>query len=241
MHRRILVVLAVLAAVFLVSVGCASPRVKDINKRIASIQTVSKKPPNATYVVDPPDSIHIEFLNETSLSRGAQLRQDGVVTLPHVGETDLAGMTTKQIEQKLVELYRKYYDAPAFVVKVTDYRSKHFYVYGEVRNEGQKPYTGSQTLSDAIGAAGGLTKFAAEGRVKVIRGDPEEPEVYRADLGELIYDGDTRQEVSLAENDVVYVPPTWLAWVGYQIDQLLFPFRGVLSLMGTARSVSASD
>ena len=43
---------------------------------------------------------------------------------------------------------------------------------------------------------------------------------------------ETIQDVSLAENDVVYVPPTVLAWVGYQIQSLLFPARSAVSLAG---------
>ena len=144
---------------------------------------------------------------------------------------------TVRDRDKLELLYTKYYKEPKIVVRVTAYRSKHIYVYGEVGRRGTQPYTGWQTVSDVIGTAGGVTRRAAPNRVKVIRGDPEDPEMYKVNLTELIYEGNTEQDVSLAENDVVYVPPNVLAWVGYQIDNLLFPFRSVLSLLGTARAV----
>lgn len=233
---RLSAVLVLTVAVL--TAGCASEQLVDVNRRLTSLAVVRKKPPDATYVVDPPDSIRVEFLNEPGLTRDVQLRSDGCVSLAHLEDVKVGGMTTVQIRRKLEELYTKYYKEPLILVTVTAYRSKHVYVYGEVGREGQVAYTGTQTVSDVIGSVGGVTRRAARGRVKVVRGDPDEPEVFKVDLNELILDGDTRQDVSLAENDVVYVPPTVLAWVGYQIDSLLFPFRSILSGVVTARAVS---
>ena len=234
MRTRVVLALAVAA----IACGCASsPDIKGLNARLTSLEMVSKKPPNATYIVDPPDSIQVSFLNEEGLVVNERLRQDGIVPLPHVGDVEVAGMTTDQIQAKLEKTYAEYYKDPQFRVKVTAYRSKHLYVYGEVRGQGTQPYTGYQTLSDVIGAAGGLTQRARARRVKVIRGDPDDPEVFRADVRKLIRKGDTTQDVSMAENDVVYVPPTALAWVGYRINEVLFPFRSVLSALGVVRTL----
>ena len=123
-------------------------------------------------------------------------------------------------------------------MEVTGYNSKHLYVYGEVGREGQVAYTGMQTVSSVIGEVGGVTRRAATGRVRVIRGDPDKPDMFEVDLGALLFEGETRQDVSLAENDVVYVPPTRWAWVGYQIEALLFPFRSALGAVGVMRTVS---
>ena len=221
----------------LVLTGCAQKNITDLNKRLVSLERVSKKPPDATYVVDPPDSIQIQFMNEPDLSLVEQVRQDGIVTLPHVGETKVAGMSTKEIREKLEEMYAPYYQDPEFVVRVTAYRSKHIYLFGEVRGPGSRPYTGYQTVMDAIGGVGGVTTRAAAHRIKVVRGDPDEPETFRLNLWKLIRHGENRQEVSLAENDVIYVPPTHLAWVGYRINDLLFPFRSAISAVNTAENV----
>ena len=95
------------------------------------------------------------------------------------------------------------------------------------------------TVRDLIGEVGGVTSRAASGRIKVVRGDPEDPEIFKVDLDAMIDEGDTLQDVSLAENDIVYVPPTVLAWVGYQVDQLLFPFRSVISAIFTVNTAAS--
>lgn len=231
--------LILLCVLFLgICAGCASQEtVEDLNKRLTSMEMARKKPPDATYVVDPPDGITVEVINQPEMTTTQQVRQDGIVTLPHIGETEVAGLTTKEIKEKLENEYTKYYKDPEVVVTVSSYESKHIFIYGEVGREGQQPYTGYQTLADAIGSAGGVSRFAATSKVKVIRGDPDNPEIYKIDLDDLLYDGDTLQNVSLAENDVVYVPPTILAKIGYTIEAVLFPFRSMFSAYRMGRSV----
>ena len=228
MHKSSLLLL-VCAASALLAVGCASEHVEDLNQRLVSLERVSKKPPDATYETEPPDVLSVQVLNEEGTGTTAQIRQDGIITLPHLGETKVAGLTTAELRKKLEDMYTEFYKDPQVEVKVAEYRSKHIYVYGEIRSQGEQPYTGYQTLSDVIGAAGGVTSRADTNEVKIIRGDPDNPEVYWANLDKLIYEGDTKQDVSLAENDVVYVRPSMLAWIGYRIQEVLFPFRSVFS------------
>lgn len=234
MSRRARWAVVLCSLALLVTVGCASPPL-DINKRLTSLNMIRKKPPDATYVVDPPDVLKVQFLNQPELETTQQVRQDGVITLPHVGEVMVAGLTPKEIRENLEETYLTYFKEPKVVVTVTEYRSKRVFIYGEVMQEGLQPYTGSQTVADLVGQAGGVTQFAATSSVQVIRGDPDAPEIYDVDLDELIYEGKTRQNVSLAENDVVYVPPTFLASVGYTIQQLTFPITSMFSLARPVR------
>jgi len=227
------------AGMFLL-VGCASRRYLEAQARLTSIEAVAKKPPDARYVVDPPDTIRVEVLSEEPpLVREVTLRQDGCITLPNLEDVKVGGLTTLEIREKLESLYSKYYHEPEVLVTVTAYRSKRIFVYGEVGRQGAIPYTGSQTIMDAIGAVGGVTIRAARSRVKVIRGDPLDPEVFEVDLDELLLHGDMLYDVSLAENDVVYVPPNLFARVGYAMDNLLFPFRGLLSAITTGQAIGA--
>ncbi len=161
------------------------------------------------------------------------------MTLPLLGDVLVAGKTTKEITDLLTDAYSKYYKEPKLLVSVTGYNSKHVYIYGEVGGQGSRPYTGYMTVRDLIGEVGGVTSRAASSRIKVIRGDPDDPEIFKVNLDAMIDKGDTLQDVSLAENDIVYVPPTVLAWVGYQVDQLLFPFRSVISAIFTVNTAAS--
>jgi polysaccharide export outer membrane protein len=237
MHRSRTALSLLLVPVFVLLAGCRGPAI-DYSKRLTSLDMVKKRPPDALYTVDPPDQISIEFTGQAEMNRSVVLRSDGRVTLPLLGDILVAGKTTKEITDLLSQAYSKYYKDPQLLVSVTGYNSKHIYMYGEVGRPGQLPYTGYMTVRDAIGEVGGVTSRAASGRVKVVRGDPDDPEIFKVDLDAMIDDGDTLQDVSLAENDTVYVPPTVLAWIGYQVDSLLFPFRSLVSAIFTANTVS---
>jgi polysaccharide export outer membrane protein len=226
-----------LAPLFVALLGCHSAPL-DYSKRLTSFDMIKKRPPDALYTVDPPDQIQVEFTGQGEPTRSVTLRSDGMVTLPLVGDVLVAGKTTQQIQDLLTDAYSKYYKDPKLFVSVTGYNSKHLYVYGEVGNQGSIPYRGYTTVRDVIGEVGGVTSRAASGRIKVIRGDPDDPEIYKVDLDAMLDDGDTLQDVSLAENDVVYVPPTVMAWIGYQVDQLLFPFRSVIGAVFTVNTLS---
>jgi len=217
--------------------GCASQDFTEINGRLQSLGDLGKKAPGAPYIVEPPDRIRVEFMKESDLTREAMLRQDGCITLPLVEDVKVVGLTTAQISDKLETLYSKYHKDPEILITVTGYNSKFLYVYGEVGRNGRIPYTGWQSVAGVIGAVGGVTRRAAPTRIRVIRGDPEDPEVSRVDLKKLLLEGDVTQDISLAQNDVVFVPPNAFAWVGYQIENLLFPFRSVLSAAFTAEAV----
>ncbi len=243
MQRGTRLVKMVLAAGVVVGLmGCSSgEKILDINRRLTSLEQVSKREPDAIYVVEPPDVIQVEFITDASLTRQVQVRSDGYVTLPHVEDVKVVGLTPVEIRRLLEGLYEKYYKEPRILVTVTGYNSKHLYVYGEVGRQGEVPYTGRQTVSSVIGEVGGVTRRAATGRVEVIRGDPDKPEKFRVDLDELLFEGHTRWDVSLAENDVIRVPPTYLAWVGYQIEAVLFPFRSILGAVASTNAVTDNN
>ena len=225
------------AVVSILGSGCASSEIDNLNERLVSLEEVSKKPPNATYIIEPPDTIQVQVMGEPGATTEAQVRQDGIVNLAHLGETKVAPMTTEELRKKLEKEYEEYFKEPEVKVQVTGYNSKSIYVYGEVNNPGPQEYTGFQTLSEAIGDARGVTRRADYNEVKVVRADPEEPEVYWADLNKLIYEGKAKQDVSLAPSDVVYVRPSALAWVGYQVEKLMFPFQSLFSGVRTYETV----
>ena len=88
-------------------------------------------------------------------------------------------------------------------------------------------------LSEVIGLRGGPSKFAAKNRIRIIRIQDGMPIVLAGDLGR-IEKGDLSSDVALHTGDIVVVPPTLFAMVGYKISALLFPFSPILSAMAGA-------
>src|SRR6185503_2922488 len=91
----------------------------------------------------------------------------GVITLPYNVRVHAAGKSTGQLEQDIREAYVPAYFVNLTAIVTTEERS--FIVDGEVRQPGQKPYTGEVTVLRAIGTAGGFTEFANRKKIQLRR------------------------------------------------------------------------
>jgi len=203
---------AVLVSAVLLA-GCG-PQIEQVNRELDEFARLAKRQPNAPYVVDPPDQLTIEFPENPELNRQVTVRQDGVVTLSILGDVEVMGMTTEEIAARLKEEYSRYYRDIELMVTVSGFNSKKIFIYGEVGRPGAIPYTGEQTVADVIGLVGGVNRRAQPKKVLVIRGDPVDPDIYRVNLNKLVYEGDAQQNIFLAENDVIWVPPNRFVRVG---------------------------
>lgn len=84
------------------------------------------------------------------------------------------------------------------------------FIFGEVNSPG--PYKLLQkevTVLEAITMAGGLTKFAAANRTKVIRYSEGEGKTIKVDLNEITKSGDRSKDIPLKAGDVVVVPQSY--------------------------------
>lgn len=152
---------------------------------------------------------------------------DGTIVLPEIGAVHVAGMTRSELEAFLTQKYTPYYDAMAIKVKLRT-TGKVFFVFGEVTTEGVKPFPGDITVFEAVMAAAPNPRSANLGRVRVIRGDPLDPLIIHVPLTDIIDSGDTTFNVQLQERDIVYVPPTMLAQLGYFLSNLIYPVTQVI-------------
>ncbi|MFT7670662.1 MAG: protein involved in polysaccharide export with SLBB domain [Planctomycetota bacterium] len=159
---------------------------------------------------------------------------DGTVLLPEIGSVNIAGMTRTEIEGFLMDKYSPYYDLLDIKVRIQSTSGKYYFIFGEVQREGRQTLSGDLTLWEAVMTATPDDETANLGRVRVIRADPRDPLVIPVDVGQLIAHGDSTWNIKVRELDIIYVPPTMLAQVGYFINTLLFPVKLVLSGLGDA-------
>lgn len=98
-----------------------------------------------------------------------RIKEDGNITLPLIGAVKAVGKTPGELQKEIQGLYvPKYY--VRLTVTVTQATDQVFYVTGEVRIPGPKPYSATGvTVTQAISAAGGPTEFARKGRVQLTR------------------------------------------------------------------------
>jgi protein involved in polysaccharide export with SLBB domain len=115
------------------------------------------------YRLNAGDGIVVQVFEEPDLDAKVRLSENGRATLPLIGELVLSGMGVKAAATAIEAAYRKgYLVKPAVTVTVTEKKRERFNLIGQVAkpNAYYFPDSGSLTLLDAIGLAGGFTRMA---------------------------------------------------------------------------------
>lgn len=186
------------------------------------------------------NSLHDDYLTvgdrlqfSDALNAGAAAGQqvvamDGTIDFDESGRVWVAGMTREQAEVYLSEKAAIYYgQADIKVTLIT--KPKSYFIFGEVGATGQKALNEDLTVFQAVFNAKPLEHSANLGRVKLIRPDPVDPLVMTLNVGQILQSGDSTFNPIIQDFDIIVVPPTMLAQVGYFISDLVFPFTTVFN------------
>jgi protein involved in polysaccharide export with SLBB domain len=168
-----------------------------------------------------------DSVNPATLSVNARVDIDGTAVLPDLGAVHIAGKTRTELEALLTERYSPYYEETDIKVEIYT-QNKRYWILGEVAAVGEQPFTGDLTIFEAVYRAGPNKNTANLGRVRLIRADPRDPLEIVVNLAEITQSGDSTFNIHVQERDIIYVPPTMLAQLGYFLDDLLFPVKQVL-------------
>lgn len=131
----------------------------------------SRTPQVQEYRLNPGDAIVVQVFEEADLDAKVRLSENGRANLPLIGDVTLSGLAAKEAAAAIEAAYRKgYLVKPAVTVTVTEKKRERFNLMGQVAkpNAYYFPESGSLTLLDAIGLAGGFTRMASQ-KVEVTR------------------------------------------------------------------------
>jgi len=169
----------------------------------------------ADYKVGGNDILSITVYEEPDLSKEAvRVSGKGLISFPLIGRLKVSELTTTEIETLIAEkLAQQQYLLNAHVdVMVTGYKSKHFFVLGEVSTPGSHPLQARERVMDALSKVGGVEEEKASNRVMLIRTlNPDTPEerklVIDFSLVDLLKMGDQISNLYLQDRDVLYFIP----------------------------------
>lgn len=132
------------------------------------------------------------------------IRDDGRFGYPLIGDVAAAGLTPRELAGSMEQSLALYYYNPRVTVNVQKFHTTRVYVLGEVNRPGLYEIERQHRVLDAIGLAGGYTPDAAKKRIMIIsQAKPRQP--VETNLLKLLREGDTSQNLQLADGDVVYL------------------------------------
>ena len=74
------------------------------------------------YTVAPHDKLNVMFLTASEYDNVHQVRPDGYVSLPFVGDVKVAGLSVEEVKGKITKLYKPVLKDPSFFVSLTEYQ-----------------------------------------------------------------------------------------------------------------------
>lgn len=132
--------------------------------------TPDSKSSDDSFVIGNDDVLAINVWKEPDFSSpSTQVRSDGKISLPLVGEIPAAGLTPLQLEEDLAAKLRNYITKPQVTVIVEQINSKKFNILGQVVKPGSYSLALAPTIVDAIAIAGGPRDFAKQKSIYILR------------------------------------------------------------------------
>lgn len=128
----------------------------------------------------------------------------GIARFPIIDTLNVKGKTVRELETLLEEEYSKYYIKPFVQVRIVNKRVTVF-PGGSGSAKVVALTNNNMRLIEALGAVGGLTNLAKAKRVKLVRGDLKNPQVFLFDFRSI--EGLQQSDFVLQANDIIYVEP----------------------------------
>jgi len=209
-------------------------------------------PPSGDYEVGPGDVLDIAVFDNDDLSRLPTVQTNGSISLPLLGEVQVAGLTVAEVRRKITNLLAKdYLRNPQVEVKVREFQSQFVSVVGEVNSPGRKPIRGRMRLVDALLESGGF-KDSASAEVLITRTDGSfddgKPSISVRISGSATLQDQINLQLALKNGDIITAMPKSFVTVDGEVNR---PGRyaiesdltvtGAISLAGGFTRFGSSD
>jgi polysaccharide export outer membrane protein len=160
------------------------------------------------YVIQAGDVLDVVFLYHSDLTTlGLPVRSDGMISLPHVGDAQAAGLTPMGLDSALTVQFAQILKDPNLSVMVKQFRTKRVYVLGEVGNPGGVKFQEELSILQAIAEAGGIITGGKPRNSILIRQEGDNTIVgVEIDLQAILDGSAIYNNIPLKDYDIVYVP-----------------------------------
>lgn len=158
------------------------------------------------YQIGPEDILEISVWKEDGLKKEVLVRPDGGLSFPLIGEVQAAGKTAGQLKKEIAQRLEKFIPDPVVSIALLKVVGNKIYVIGKVNKPGEFPTGRYVDVLQALSMAGGLTPFASENGIKVMRKEGGKDIVFPFRYSDVKNGEDLEQNIQLKGGDVVVVP-----------------------------------
>ncbi|HKF97852.1 MAG TPA: polysaccharide biosynthesis/export family protein [Steroidobacteraceae bacterium] len=161
---------------------------------------------DATYLVQPGDTLQVTVWKEQELQGEVLIRPDGGLSFPLAGEIEAAGHTVEDIRKVLQGRLTKYLPDPVVTVVVKKADGSRIFVVGKVNRPGDFALFRPIDVMQALSLAGGATPYADVNGIRILRREGAQQQVFHFRYDDVRRGKDLTQNILLHSGDTVIVP-----------------------------------
>lgn len=159
--------------------GCATSQPLTSTERLTVVEgsTVLPAPDRSDLtaadrpaLIGPLDTIQVDVFNVSALSREMQVDASGRIAMPLAGTIEARGRTAAELARVIeAALRQRYVRNPEVIVNIKSSVSQVVTIDGQVNEPGLYPVTNQMTLMRVIASARGMSEFAKQEDVVILR------------------------------------------------------------------------
>lgn len=188
---------------------------QKITRPLLLLLTLSSSLPalaeESKFVVLPGDLLQISVWKEEGMDQEVLVLPDGTITFPLVGTLQVQGMALEELKLALSEELQSLIPDAAVAVSVKAPTGHKVSVIGQVQKPGEIILSNSMGVMQALSQVGGLTPYANENNIVIIRKNAEgKKEKISFPYAAIAKGNDLEKDIDLIPGDVVIVSASGL-------------------------------
>jgi polysaccharide export outer membrane protein len=164
----------------------------------------SNVPVPSDYTIGPGDELDVQLYGGQNRILRLIVGRDGRISLPELGPVSVAGQLFSSVKASIESRIERQLIGVRGSVSMGDIRAIRVFVLGEVKHPGSYTISALGTITSALFASGGVQLVGSLRKIQLKR---QGQLVRQLDLYDLLIRGDTRDDVTLQQGDVVLIPP----------------------------------
>ena len=132
-----------------------------------------------------------------------KVRTDSTIKVPLIGRIKVAGLSLDEVERKIELKLVNQFNSPFVICRISNRRVYLF--QGGYNSSIVQLQNENTTLFEILAGSGGIYGEGNASRIKLIRGDLKNPDIYLVDLSTI--DGMKTANLNLMAGDIIYIDP----------------------------------
>ena len=167
-----------------------------------SLAAVGDLPLPNDYIISLRDQFTVILSGSRDQTFNLNVKLDGTVLFPEIGSISVAGLTFKEVKDKLSDLIAQAYIGVNIDVSLENLSAKKITIVGAVNTPGTYLVNPFTTITGALAYSGGISDIGSLRDIRLIRNNKE---IFSFDLYDLLIKGDRSNDINIQAGDTILI------------------------------------